>query len=81
MEGDALKTINARAETATGKVAYAWEGDKIKLVIKFQTVMQVFTVNTILTPLFLRVNLSLRRALAAMMTWIVRILWDAPESI
>jgi hypothetical protein len=81
MEGDALKITNARAETVTGKPEYAWGGDKIKLVIKFQIVMQVFTVNTTLTRLFLRANLSLRRALAAMMTWIVRILWDAPESI
>lgn len=81
MEGDALRIINARAETVTGKLEYAWAGDKIKLVIKFQIVMLVFTVNTTLTRLFLRANLSLRRALAAMMTWIVRILWDAPESI
>jgi hypothetical protein len=81
MEGDALKTINARAGTVIGKLAYAWGGDKIKLVIKFQIVMLVFTVSITLTRLFLHVNLSFRKGKAVMMTWIVRIRWVAPESI
>jgi hypothetical protein len=81
MEGDALKTINARAETATGKVAFAWEEDKIKLVIKFQIVMLVFTVNLTQTPLFLHANFSLTKDLNAMMNLIVRIRWDVQESI
>jgi hypothetical protein len=81
MGEDALKITNARAVTATGKPAYAWEGVKIKLVIKFQIVMLVFTVSTTLTRLFLHVNHSLREGQAAMMTWIARIQWDAQELI
>jgi hypothetical protein len=81
MEGDALKTISAKTETATGKAAYVWEGDKIKLVIKFQIVMLAFTVNSTQTPLFLHANLSLTKDHNAMMNLIVRIRWDAQESI
>jgi hypothetical protein len=62
MEEDALKTFNARAATVTGKLEFAWEGDKIKLVIKFQIVMQVFTANSTLTRLFLHANLSFNKA-------------------
>jgi hypothetical protein len=79
MEEDALKITNARAVTATGKLVYAWEGVKIKLVIKFQIVMLVFTASTTLTHLFLHANLSLREGQAATMTWIARIRWGAQE--
>lgn len=59
MEGDVLKIINARAVTATGTLAYAWGGDKIKLAFRYRIVMQAFTANIIQTPPFLHANPSL----------------------